>query len=148
MTTGPAKMFVLIFLTSPVKVLKMFCWSLALKCGDTSTLFGTGTAQAGLIWGTGKGRCVISLVMLEHMDQRCEQGSAVLLPAPSPFAPVDLGGGQRTNLLQNSCFSTCVCKIACCMLALVPGVSQPSLGMLSTQLPSPKHLCVNSVSET
>lgn len=87
---------------------------------------------------------LISLIMLEHMAQRCEQGLAVLLPALP-----DLGGDQRRNLLQKNCFyHECMYKIAHCMLASIPGVSQPSLGVLSTQLPSLKHRCVSSVSET
>lgn len=89
---------------------------------------------------------LISLVVLEHMGQKCEQGLAVLLPAPSPLAPVDLGGAQRRDLLQSSCFSMCVCT------KLLIGTN--SWGFTAVpwdahpELPFPKHLCVSSVGET
>lgn len=73
-----------------------------------------------------------SLIMLEHMGQKCEQGLAVLPPAPSPFAP--WRGSEEESVAEQLFFPVCVQN---CSLASIPGVPQLSLGMLSTELPFP-----------
>lgn len=76
------------------------------------------------------------------MGQKCEQGLALLLPAP--FAPSTLEGVRGGGISCRAVVFPWLC-VQNFTLAPIPGVSQLSLGVLSTQLPSPKHLCVSRV---